>query len=256
MKATRFEYHFRFVIHAVIYMLGFWAPWTLIPWVHETVGLTSDSTLLVLPLSLSRVGWLPPFTQTTGDVMVVIALVFMGMGAWLRVWGSAYVGSSVVASPKMHGAALLADGPYRHTRNPLYLGTLLHTVGIALLMPPSGAVFAVVLLWVFQIRLALAEEPFLRRQFGPAYEAYEKHVPRFLPMIAAQVPSAGARPQWIQAVLGELYFVLAFGVMAGLGWDFNATPLRQGILISLGVWLVVRAFLPRAGSGDAVGANA
>jgi len=128
-KASAFEYRFRFLIHAVIYMLGFWAPWVYIPFVMQHFALTSDSTLLVLPLSMARVGWLPPFSRTTGDVMIVVALLFTGLGAWLRIWGSAYVGSSVVASRSMHGEAMLADGPYRHTRNPLYLGTLLHTLG-------------------------------------------------------------------------------------------------------------------------------
>lgn len=245
-KATAFEYRFRFLIHGLIYLLGFTAPWVYLPFVAQHFALTSDSTLLVLPLSMARVGWLPPFSRTTGNVMIVVALLFTGLGAWLRIWGSAYVGSSVVASRSMHGEAMLADGPYRHTRNPLYLGTLLHTLGIALLMPPSGAIFAVVLLWIFQIRLARAEEPFLLARFGAPYADYAKRVPRFLPMIAAQVPSAGAKPHWLQAVVGELYFVGAFVVLAAFGWDFNSTPLRQGILISLGVWLVARAFLPRA----------
>jgi hypothetical protein len=60
------------------------------------------------------------------------------------------------------------------------------------------------------------------------------------------VAAAGQKPHWLQAFLGELYFAGAFVVVAAFGWSFNAQPIRQGILISLGVWLVVRAFLPRA----------
>jgi len=246
MKATKFEYRFRFILHGLIYFIGFWPPWIHVPALDKLFGLTSDPTLLVLPLSLSRIGWLPPFTGTTGNVMVVITLLLMALGAWFRVWGSAYVGSSVVASHSMHGNAMLADGPYRHTRNPLYLGTLLHTLGLAMLMPPSGAIFAVVVVWVFQIRLALAEEPFLTARFGQRYLDYAARVPRFLPMITPQIPAAGTKPRWLQSILGELYFVGAFVTMAVFGWSFNETPIRQGILISLGVWLVVRAFLPTA----------
>src|ERR1700749_3893296 len=171
MGATKFEYKFRWILHAVIIMLGFWAPWC------EALAWTRMTTWLVLSAWLSRTGWLS-FVAATNAVLIA-AIVFVVLGAWLRVWGASYVGASVVTSPSMHGETMLADGPYRRTRNPLYLGTLLHTVGVTILMPPSGAVFAVVLLWIFQVRLALAEEPFLTQQFGAAYLAYKKLVPRF-----------------------------------------------------------------------------
>ena len=244
MQATAFEYRFRFVIHAVIYILGFTAPWVLIPALADVPGFTNRSTWLILASALSRQGWLTFGAATV--VLLVAALVFTALGAGLRIWGSAYVGSSIVKSPAMHGAVMLADGPFRLTRNPLYLGTLLHTIGVAILMPPSGAIFAVALLWVFQVRLALAEESFLVARFGQPYVAYKAAVPRFLPSPMAQVPATGTRAHWTQAVLGELYFLAAFLVLAVFGWSFNAGPIRQGLLISLGVWLIVRAFLPRA----------
>jgi protein-S-isoprenylcysteine O-methyltransferase Ste14 len=241
MGATRFEYRFRFAIHAVIYMLGFWSPWVY--W-GNIFGFTDKSTWLLLSSQLSRATHLN-FDAATITVLL-LALIFTGVGGWLRIWGTAYVSSGIVQSRTMHGNAMLADGPYRRTRNPLYLGTLLHTIGIAILMPPSGALFAVCLLWAFQIRLALAEEPFLAAQFGQPYLDYLARVPRFIPALTARVPAAGATPHWLQAILGEIYFLGAFLVLAVFGWSFNANPLRQGILISLGVWLIVRAFMPAA----------
>jgi protein-S-isoprenylcysteine O-methyltransferase Ste14 len=244
MQATRFEYRFRFAIHAVIYILGFSAPWLFLRSLAGVPGFTTSSTWLVLSSAISRQGWLAFDAATV--VLLVIALLFTALGAVLRVWGSAYVGSSIVMSPTMHGAAMLADGPYRRTRNPLYLGTLLHTVGVTILMPPSGALFAVAFLWIFQIRLALAEEPFLAARFGQPYLDYKAAVPRFLPSPTPRITAAGARPHWLQSLLGEFYFPAAFLVLAIFGWSFNAEPLRQGLLISLGAWLVVRACLPRA----------
>ena len=41
------------------------------------------------------------------------------------------------------GEGVVADGPYRHMRNPLYLGAWVHTLALALLMPASGALFTV-----------------------------------------------------------------------------------------------------------------
>ena len=243
-KASSFEYRFRFILHAIIYVLGFWSPWLY--W-GNVLNLTDKSTWLVLSSDLARTGWLG-FGESTIAVLV-LALILTGLGAWLRTWGTAYVSTGIVQSRTMHGNTMLADGPYRRTRNPLYLGTLLHTIGISILMPPSGAVFAVALLWALQIRLALAEEPFLTAQFGQPYLDYIARVPRFIPALTPRVPAAGATPHWVQAVLGELYFTCAFLVLAILGWSFNAHPMQQGILISLGVWLVVRAFLPRAAVG-------
>jgi len=150
-----------------------------------------------------------------------------------------------VHSDSMHGDAMFADGPYRRTRNPLYLGTLLHTIGLAILMTPSGAIFAIALIWIFQFRLALAEEPFLTTRFGQPYLDYKAAVPRFLPSLRARVAAAGQQPHWLQAMLGELYFIAAFLVVAIFGWNFNAQLLRRGILIALGVWLIVIAFMPR-----------
>src|SRR5579875_3395694 len=214
MRASAFEYRFRFWIHALIYVLGFWSTW------------------LVLASSLSLHGWLP--FRGAILTLLIVALALTGLGAWLRLWGGAYVGASVVQSPAMHGRTLLADGPYRHTRNPLYLGTLLHTLGVSLLMPPSGAVFTVVLMWVFQIRLALAEEPFLARQFGDPYREYMGCVPRFLPSVRPLIASAGAPAHWLLSFVGEIYFAGVFITLLLFGWDFNGNPLRRGILISLG----------------------
>jgi protein-S-isoprenylcysteine O-methyltransferase Ste14 len=233
MKASAFEYRFRFAIHALIYLFGFLAvPAALLisPDLKEIVGFTSKSTWLVLSSTISRAGWLTFSAATVA--LLVVALVFTALGAWMRVWGAAYVGAAVVRSGSMHGEAMLADGPYRRTRNPLYLGTLLHTIGIAILMTPTGTIVSILLIWLFQIRLALAEEAFLTQRFGQPYLQYKAAVPRFLPTPKPQIPAAGKRPRWVQALLGELYF--------------NAQPLQQGLLISLGVWLVVRALLPAA----------
>lgn len=238
MRASALEYRFRWLLHAVVFVIGFWPFWE--PW----VGFSTRSTWLVLSGWLARSGWLG--FQAATMALLGLAIGFAALGAWLRVWGSAYVGASVVDSPSMHGERMLADGPYRRMRNPLYLGTLLHTIGISILMPPAGAVFAIAAIWVLQVRLALAEEPFLEARFGQPYAAYRDRVPRFLPSPKPLVAASGARAHWGQAVLGESYVVGAAITLACFGWSFNAMPLIRGILISLGISLVLRAFLPRA----------
>ena len=242
MRASGWEYRLRFPLHVLIFVLGFWPFWE--PWLN----LTTKSTWLILSASLARQGWLG--FQAATQALLVIAMVFVVLGAWLRTWGSAYVSASVVNAPSMQGFALLVDGPYRRTRNPLYLGTLLHTIGVALLMPPAGAIFAIAAIWILQVRLALAEEPFLEMRFGQPYTEYRERVPRFLPSPRALVTPGGARPRWGQAILGESYVLGVAVTLIGFGWNFNSVPLLKGILISLGVSLVLQAFLPRGGKAS------
>ncbi len=251
MPATQFEYRFRFIIHAILFALGFGLIPLLsavTPGILQALDITTRSTWLIASSAIARERLLTFSTATI--VVLILAIVFMALAAWLRVWGAAYIGASVVKSPIMHAdgpgsRAMLADGPYRHTRNPLYLGTLLHTFGLAILMPPVGAAFTIALIWIFQVRLALAEEPFLNARYGQPYIDYMRAVPRFLPTPAPQVPSAGDKPHWLQAILGEIYFLGALLTLAIFGWNFNAQPLQRGILISLGIALITRAFLPK-----------
>ncbi len=52
--------------------------------------------------------------------------------------------------------------------------------------------------------------------------------------------------------MGESYMIGVVITLAAFGWDFNALPLIKGILISLGVSLVLRAFLPLVAAQPAV----
>lgn len=236
MQATRFEYRFRFWIQCLIYALGFTAPWTYLPIWNSglTTQANNEPAWLAISTLLFRQGWLT--YNTAVMALLIVALVFTALGAWFRLWSAAY---------NQHGTALLPDGPYRRTRHPRYLGMMFHIVGIAILMPPSGAVVAVVLMCFFEVRLALAEDSLFSTRFGQPYVAYEAAVPMLLPAPAPQVPSAGVPPHWVQALLSEIYFVGAFLTLAIFGWGFDRTVFRQGLLISLGVAIVVRAFLPQ-----------
>jgi protein-S-isoprenylcysteine O-methyltransferase Ste14 len=249
MQATRFEYKFRFLIYLLICVLGFGlvpVADRFTPGIVEQLQVATRSTWLIGASILSRQHLLTFSTATV--VLLIVALVFTGLGAWFRVWGAAYAGARSVTSSEMHGERMLADGPYRRTRNPLFLGTLLHTIGLAILMPPVGAALAIALIWIFQVRLALAEETFLGAKLGEPYAAYKKAVPRFLPAPSPQVAAGEAQPHWGLALLRELYFVGVFVTMAVFGWNFNADPMYRGILISLGAGIVARAFLPQVKS--------
>jgi protein-S-isoprenylcysteine O-methyltransferase Ste14 len=83
-------------------------------------------------------------------------------------------------------------GPYLRIRNPLFAGVVLGLVGAALWRDSRWLMLAAIGLgWVAHWWVVHVEEPELRRRFGPAYEAYLRHVPRWIPGRAAP-PADGA----------------------------------------------------------------
>ena len=98
-----------------------------------------------------------------------------------------------VASGQLHKNEQLATGgPYAHTRNPLYLGSLILAIGFALASRSWWIVAGIVLLF-FAIYLPVirAEEVFLRDRF-PQFEDYARQVPRFFPRVLPSAKNSGA----------------------------------------------------------------
>jgi protein-S-isoprenylcysteine O-methyltransferase Ste14 len=234
MSAAALAFRFRVFIFVLLYVLGFLPPWDLSSGSRSTLWLTA-STLLV------RSGWISLGPATLA--VTLAALVCLVAGASLRVWGTAYLGSGVMRDSALHGEGLVAAGPYRHLRNPLYLGAWLLALGTSILMPADGALFFLPAFSIFVFLLITTEERFLSAKLGNAYQQYCRLVPRWLPRITAGAGASTAPPHWSQAVLAETYpiaFTLCFAVLA---WRYNARVLMQSLLICYGVSLVARALI-------------
>jgi protein-S-isoprenylcysteine O-methyltransferase Ste14 len=231
------EFRLRMVINAAIIILGFWAPWI------EKWGLGRRMTLLEwLALELGRTE-LVRFTVAVPIVIVVSALI-AALGAGLRVWGTAYLGTGTVNSLNMLANGVVADGPYRYVRNPLYLGLWFMVAALGFIMPVTGALFAVVLVSVFMVRLILGEEAFLTAQIGEPYTLYRRAVPRLIPLLRTRVAAGGGRPHWVRAALAELTPIGVFIALAFLSWSYDSRLMGRAVLIFFGASLVVRALLP------------
>jgi protein-S-isoprenylcysteine O-methyltransferase Ste14 len=237
MRASAIEFRLRMVIMVVIIFLGFWSPWI------EVWGVGSRQSLLEwLALEASRLGLLR-FTYAAPAVIVLAALIALA-GAVLRVWGTAYLGYGTVHHGQMQAGAVMADGPYRYVRNPLYIGGWCMMAAMAFIMPPTGALFSMTLLTVFLLRLILGEESFLAAQLGEPYREYQRAVPRLLPRLRAGLPAAGHEPHWLTAFLTELNPIGVFITLAFLSWSYDNMLMLKGILISFGASLVARALYP------------
>ena len=244
MKASAVEFRIRYLLHLVIYVLGLFAPWN--HWLHLDPAGPNAHSWGILAALLAKTGAIG--ISAAFNLLLVLGIVCASVGVWLRTWGSAYLGAGVVQDGAMHTSgtgSVIADGPYRHLRNPLYLGTFLHTLALALLMPASGAAFAIVAIAIVQVRLILGEESFLAGKLGAAYAAYCALVPRLVPAMRAQIAGSGAQPRWGQAFVGEIYMWGVAASFAIAGWWYNGLLLMRCVVISLGVSLVVRALVRR-----------
>ena len=242
----------RYSLHFVLFLLGFTAPWNYL--LHLDPRGPNAHVWGILAANLAMTGALSLLAAFNLLLSVAIALAFAG--AALRTWGTAYLGAEVVKDSAMHQATgelggILTDGPFRHLRNPLYVGTFLHTLALALLMPRSGAIFTIVAIGVLQLVLIRGEETFLARTLGAAYHAYTRLVPRLWPRLRAKIAPSNRVPRWRQAFPGEIYFWGVALSYAALGWRYNADLLIRCVLVSVGLSIVCRAFVPRAGADKA-----
>ncbi|MGH2661567.1 MAG: methyltransferase family protein [Actinomycetota bacterium] len=90
---------------------------------------------------------------------------------------------------------LVVSGLYRRVRNPMYVGVLATIIGEAVVWGRVAVLGHAAVLWlIFHLFVTLYEEPHLRRQFGPAYEAYRREVPRWIPRLRAAPAVASSPP--------------------------------------------------------------
>ena len=238
MTAFPLEYRLRFFLYGLIYALGFYAPWER----YSALSLGSSTWWLFLASFPAREHWLS-FTASSLLLLILGCITAMA-GALLRFWAASFLGAPVVHAGKLHGIRLLTDGPFRAVRNPLYLGAFLSTLALSLLMPPTGAIVTVLLLIVLQLRLIGAEEAFLLQRFGEPYRAYCGVVPRLLPTWRHRLPFAGTHPDYRGGLLSEVFAIGIALSFITVGWNFNSTIVIKGVLISLGLALIARAFIP------------
>jgi protein-S-isoprenylcysteine O-methyltransferase Ste14 len=239
MKATLIEFKLRVLIITAIIFLGFWAPW------QQFFKLTEQPSLMIwLAYQLTHSAAINFATTTT--LIIVIALLTALKGASLRVWGTAYLGSRTVNAANLQGSTLNADGPYRYVRNPLYWGTWCTMTAVAFLMPPSGALCTILLLSIFQLRLIFAEEAFLTEKLGEPYKKYLAAVPRLWPQLFHPLKPSGRKPEWLRAIVAELFPIGVFLSFAALSWQYDHSLMVKAVIVSFGISLVARALLPKS----------
>ena len=119
---------------------------------------------------------LPTAVRVTGGVAGVVVLLALDTSAMRR-----FIRRGTPVNPARAARALVTDGPYRFTRNPMYLGMACAYAGAALAAGAlwSLAVLPAVLLVVDRVIIA-REERHLVARFGDQYERYRRSVRRWI----------------------------------------------------------------------------
>lgn len=122
-----------------------------------------------------------PIFASDAVLRVLGVFLFIVSGAFAR-WAFVTmrrVGTS--ASPREPSAALVSGGPFRFSRNPIYVAMTGLYLGVALLANSLWLlVLLAPLLVVMQWGVILREERYLARRFGESYLAYKAAVRRWL----------------------------------------------------------------------------
>lgn len=164
--------------------------------------------------------------------MLLVALASVAACYGLRLWGSSYLHAGVVWNPDARTDSLVIAGPFRFTRNPLYLGNLFMAIGFGLMAPIAGFVWIVAANVAFVLMLCFHEQHAMARAYGARFQAYAEQVPLLLPRLTPVPAEGAAHPSLSQGLLAEV-FVLA--LIAGM-FVMAADP-RHGFQPFIAIYL-------------------
>ncbi len=148
LRAAKFEFEKRFWIICAVYFVGF-----CLSGFDHTPFIVALRHSIAPSIARGSVD-----ADTFARVVITIGALLVFLCAALRTWGAAYLRTEIVHDTAQHSDALVADGPFRYTRNPLYLANLPMAAGIGVLTSRWGFIFLVLANWIFVYRLILREE--------------------------------------------------------------------------------------------------
>jgi protein-S-isoprenylcysteine O-methyltransferase Ste14 len=129
--------------------------------------------------------------SSNARAILAVGTVVVALASFIRSCAGGYIQSSVVHDANPHSDRFVADRPYRHARNPLYLGTILLAIGIGAIASRIGFQFFIIGITLFCCRLTLREEANRLELQGEGYRTFFKAVPRIWPSLWLRVPAGG-----------------------------------------------------------------
>ena len=121
----------------------------------------------------------PPIFDVAIRVLGVFLILFSGWLLFTAIGMLQKVGTPM--NPHEPSTALTFDGPYRFTRNPMYLGMTCLLAGLALIANALWPLLAVIpVVWWIETQVIAREETYLEAKFGAPYRDFKGRVRRWL----------------------------------------------------------------------------
>jgi protein-S-isoprenylcysteine O-methyltransferase Ste14 len=114
---------------------------------------------------------------------VMLAALPLCVGIFLLLWcvREFYVSGRGTLAPWDPPQHLVTTGPYRVSRNPMYIGVVTILVGWCVLWDSRALlIYTALFLCGFHLRVLLFEEPWAAQKFGAQWLAYRERVPRWV----------------------------------------------------------------------------
>jgi len=145
--------------------------------------------VVLLPYAFTR--W-QPGTPPWPVVVQVIGVILIAVGGIVVVWAFAQFAAEGVGVPipgEPNSQRLTVDGPYRYVRNPLYVASVVASIGQALLLSrPVLLSYAAAFLAIAFFLVHWIEDPALARRFGQQFEDYRNQAPGWWPGLPRRTP--------------------------------------------------------------------
>ena len=139
--------------------------------------------LYAVAFVLALVGrWFWPAPIFGPAVALWSGLVLVALGVGTAIWGRRTMqAAGTNIDPARPTTAIVTSGPFRFSRNPLYLALTVLYLGLTLAVNTWWGVFVLVPLLIIMHRgIVLREERYLEVKFGESYRQYRSKVRRYL----------------------------------------------------------------------------
>jgi len=145
-----------------------------VPWTFTIAYLVGIGIWFLVPVTIGSAFWL--------TIIQILSVLSLALGAVLAFWAQwIFRKLHTTTVPTETTTSLVTWGPYRFSRNPMYLGIFLFFAGLSGI---ATFVWSILLLLavVFYVNSTVipVEERQLRRNFGAAYEKYQSQVRRWV----------------------------------------------------------------------------
>ncbi len=126
--------------------------------------------------------WIFPVRWPGTYAALWVGALLLALGVAVSAWGLAALRRHhTPVDPSRPVTALVTSGPYKLSRNPLYLSQTLMYAGVAIVWQLTWAlVLLVLVVWTVQQRVIKPEEAYLRQKFPEEYAGYCRRVRRWI----------------------------------------------------------------------------